>query len=179
MEFDALDASLALAGAHAGAAECHGALTGWLASGRGADPQQWLEPMLEELDPDAALVVRCRTDLVELHRAVASQLRGGALDFMLLLPEDDRPLTTRVAALAEWCAGFLFGLGLAGEAATRGGEEVREVIGDFTEIGRAGLETGDDTEQDEVAYAELVEYVRIGAHLVHDTLRGDPPRRLH
>lgn len=179
MEFDALDQTLAQAGAHAGAAECHGALAGWLASGRGADPQPWLEPMLEELDLADAKVMRCRADLVELHRAVAIQLGGEALEFNPLLPDESNPLPTRVAALAEWCEGFLFGLGLAGAAAVRGGEDVREVIGDFAQIARAGLETDQGTEQDEVAYAELVEFIRVGAQLVHDELRGEPPRRLH
>lgn len=179
MEFDALDQSLAQAGAHAGAAECHGALAGWLASGVGGDPVPWLEPMLEEFDPADARVKRCRDDLLVLHRQVADQLGGAELGFLPLLPDDETPLTTRVAALAEWCEGFLFGLGLAGAAATRGGEEVREVIGDMAQIARAGMETGDGTEEDEVAYAELVEYLKVGVQTVHDGLRAEPPRRLH
>lgn len=179
MEFDALDQSLAQAGAHAGAAECHGALVGWLASGAGEDPSTWLEAMLEELDPADAKVQRCRNDLVVLHRRVADQLAGDALESQPLLPDDETPLGTRVAALAEWCEGFLFGLGLAGAAATRGDDEIREVIGDFSQIARAGLDTGEGGEEDEVAYAELVEYLRVGAQTVHDGLRPTRPRRLH
>jgi len=180
MEFDALDQSLAQAGAHAGAAECHGALAGWLASGQGADPEPWLATMLEELDPGEAKVDRCRRDLLVLHRLVADQLAGGELAFRPLLPADEIPLTTRVSALAEWCEGFLYGLGLAGAAAARGGDEVREVIGDMSQIARAGLETGESpSEEDEVAYAELVEYLKVGAQTVHDGLRPARPRRLH
>jgi yecA family protein len=179
MEFDALDHSLAQAGAHAGAAECHGALAGWLASGQGADPEPWLDPMLEELDRADAKVERCRKDLLVLHRQVADQLASAELGFTPLLPADETPLATRVGALAEWCEGFLFGLGLAGAAATRGGEEVREVIGDFSQIARAGMETGEGDEDDEVAYAELVEYLKVGAQTVHDGLQPVRPRRLH
>jgi uncharacterized protein YgfB (UPF0149 family) len=179
MEFDALDHTLAQAGAHAGAAECHGALAGWLASGQGQDPVPWLEPMLEELDLADAKVQRCRNDLLVLHRQVADQLAGDDLSFNPLLPDDGTPLATRVGALAEWCEGFLFGLGLAGAAASRGGDEVREVIGDFSELARAGMETGGGGEDDEVAYAELVEYLKVGVQTVHDGLRPAPPRRLH
>lgn len=179
MEFDALDHSLAQAGAHAGAAECHGALAGWLASGQGSDPEPWLEPMLEELDLADAKVERCRKDLLVLHRLVADQLASDQLGFAPLLPDDETPLATRVAALAEWCEGFLFGLGLAGSAATRGGEEVREIISDFSQIARAGMATGESTEDDEVAYAELVEYLKVGAQTVHDGLQPTRPRRLH
>lgn len=178
MEFDALDHSLAQAGAHAGAAECHGALAGWLASGQGQDPAPWIDPMLEELDLGDAKVNRCRNDLMVLHRTVADQLADVGMPFAPLLPPDDTPLATRVAALAEWCEGFLFGLGLAGSAATRGGEDVREVIADFAQIARAGVEQ-EGTEEDEVAYAELVEFLKVGVQTVHDGLRPPPPRRLH
>lgn len=179
MEFDALDATLAHAGAHAGAAECHGALAGWLASGQGGDPTPWLEPMLEELEPADTRVMRCRNDLTDLHRLVRSQLSDDALVFVPLLPADDVPLPTRVSALAEWCEGFLFGLGLAGPAALNGGAEVREVISDFTHIARAGLAPEEDGEDGEVAYAEIVEYLRIGVQTVHDALKQAPPRRVH
>lgn len=179
MEFDALDHSLAQAGAHAGAAECHGALAGWLASGQGGTPEPWLEPMLEELDLTDAKVQRCRNDLLVLHRLVADQLVSDQLGFAPLLPNDETPLATRVGALAEWCEGFLFGLGLAGAAATRGGEVVREVIGDFSQVARAGMETGAGDEDDETAYAELVEYLKVAAQTVHDALQPEPPRRLH
>ena len=179
MEFDALDATLAQAGAHAGAAECHGALAGWLASGRGTDPRPWLDPLLEDLDPDDVRVGRCRSDLLALHRVVSDQLQSDDLAFVPLLPADAIPLATRVSALAEWCEGFLFGLGLAGAAATEGGAEVREVIGDFAEIARVGLVPEADPEDSEIAYTELVEYLRVGAQTAHDALEPPPVRRIH
>ena len=33
--------------------------------------------------------------------------------FSLLLPPDDRPLAFRAEGLADWCAGFMHGLGEA------------------------------------------------------------------
>jgi uncharacterized protein YgfB (UPF0149 family) len=41
------------------------------------------------------------------------------------------------------------------------------------------METGEGGEDDEVAYAELVEYLKVGAQTVHDGLRPARPRRLH
>jgi hypothetical protein len=41
------------------------------------------------------------------------------------------------------------------------------------------METGEGGEDDEVAYAELVEYLKVGAQTVHDGLRPVRPRRLH
>ncbi len=182
MEFDALQAALTQAGIPVGAAECHGALTGWLASGLGSDPLPLLESLLDRGDGapegDAA---RCHELLVSTHAALHRDLDSDELKFAPLLPADETPLPARVAALGEWCEGFLFGLGLAGDAAVQGGSEVREVVEDFAQVARAGLDDEAGSEADEVAYAELVEYLRAGTLLVHDTLARvpAPARKLH
>ena len=62
--------------------------------------------------------------------------------------------------------GFLFGVVEAGAVWSVAPAAVREVIADFAEIARlrgGGL----DDEDDEGAYAELVEYVRMGTMLVY------------
>lgn len=181
MDFDALVAALEHAGAPVGAAECHGALAGWIASGLGSEPQPLLESLLEDLDRGSDAGIRCQELLVGLHGALRRDLDGTEFKFAPLLPPEDAPLPQRVAALAEWCEGFLFGLGLAGDAATQGGEEVREVIEDFAQIARAGVDDESGGEADEVAYAELVEYLRAATQLVHEALAAAAPaaRRLH
>lgn len=182
MEFDALQAALKQAGIPVGAAECHGALTGWRASGLGDDPLPLLESLLDAGDgaQDPA-TAGCQELLVAVHLALGRDLDSTELRFAPLLPADEAPLPLRVAALGEWCEGFLFGLGLAGDAAVQGGSEVREVVEDFAQIARAGLEDEAGSEADEVAYAELVEYLRAGALLVHETLARapTPARKLH
>jgi uncharacterized protein len=187
MEFDALQAALTQAGIPVGAAESHGALAGWVASGIGNDPQPLLESLLDEGLLDAAEAApnahasRCHELLIEVHTALRRDLDGAELKFAPLLPDDDAPLPARVVALGEWCEGFLFGLGLAGDVAVQGGSEVREVVEDFAQIARAGLEDEAGSEADEVAFAELVEYLRAGTQLVHDTLARlpAPARKLH
>jgi uncharacterized protein YgfB (UPF0149 family) len=42
----------------------------------------------------------------------------------------------------------------------------------MTHIGRATVEVGVGSEEEEEAYAEVVEYVRVGVQLIHDEL-GD------
>ncbi len=85
--------------------------------------------------------------------------------------------------LGGWCAGFLYALGLAGEDSYgRLSSEAREFVRDLTEISRidAGVE-GD--EQEEAAYTEVLEYVRVGVLMVYEDLRQSrqPPGadRLH
>ena len=49
-------------------------------------------------------------------------------------------------------------------------DKVAEVLRDLTHISQASVETGADAEEEEQAYAEIVEYVRAGVQLIHDEL---------
>ncbi|NJM11108.1 MAG: UPF0149 family protein [Synechococcaceae cyanobacterium SM1_2_3] len=78
---------------------------------------------------------------------------------------------------------MLYGLGL-GRAEQYGAlsEESREFLRDATEIAQVGFDTDDSGEADETAYAEVVEYLRVGLLLIHLDLRHSAapnPARLH
>ena len=79
--------------------------------------------------------------------------------------------STRTAALAEWCQGFLYGLG-AGAITDASGwpGEAGEIVRDFAEITRAGVDAQQGEESNESAYAELVEFVRVGVQLLFEDL---------
>jgi uncharacterized protein YgfB (UPF0149 family) len=51
-------------------------------------------------------------------------------------------------------------------------DELREILADFSEIGRAGVAEEEAEEVGESAYAELVEYVRVGVQIVFDECRA-------
>jgi uncharacterized protein YgfB (UPF0149 family) len=44
------------------------------------------------------------------------------------------------------------------------------VLRDLTHISQGSVETGADAEEEEQAYAEIIEYVRAGVQLIHDEL---------
>ena len=48
--------------------------------------------------------------------------------------------------------------------------EVGEIVRDFVEITRAGVDARQDEESNESAYAELVEFVRVGVQLLFEEL---------
>ncbi|MEW7976408.1 MAG: UPF0149 family protein [Candidatus Sedimenticola endophacoides] len=87
-------------------------------------------------------------------------------------------LTERAGALAEWCQGFLYGIGLAGpldpETLSR---EAREALNDLAEITHIDLDApgGDDEEQEqeEQALTEIVEFVRAAVLLLREELIHD------
>ena len=53
-----------------------------------------------------------------------------------------------------------------------------ELVRDFIEITRADVDEGEDAESNESAYAELVEFVRVGVQLLFEELAVRAPRRL-
>lgn len=142
--------------------ELHGALCGWLAGG-GDDAPAWPARVLadEQLPapaPDSAL------DL--LRQATATQLEDRGFGFDLLLPASGRPLDERAEALFAWCRGFLGGFGLAAGAAPPLSEEGQEALQDLARLAKASAESSED-EEDEDALAELEEFVRVAALLLH------------
>lgn len=152
------------------AAEFHGSLCGALCVQR-ADEVDLLQLL------DAGVPPRSRAPelLKALRDQTLSALQDEDLGFAPLLPEDDAALAERVHALALWCQGFLYGLSRrAGFDPASMGGDAREVVEDFAELTRAGLDAAEDTEIEEGAYAELVEYVRVGAQLVYMELRPAP-----
>jgi hypothetical protein len=109
----------------------------------------------------------------------------------LLLPGDETPVTERATALGQWCQGFLYGLGSSPlPDVDQLPEEVAEIVRDLTALTQIGVDADEPLEESEQAYAELVEFVRVGVQLLHDELArfrdqgvntevDDAPRSLH
>jgi uncharacterized protein YgfB (UPF0149 family) len=163
------------------AAAYHGALCGALCRQEpdALDPAALLD---ETSEADAA----AREELYALRDQVVGSLSDMHAGFALMLPDDETSLAERARSLGAWCEGFLYGLAGRIKLDLHGcSEEVREIVKDFTEFTRASLDSGDDPEVEEGAYAELVEYIRVGAQLVYMELHprhdadGDLSPTLH
>ncbi len=151
----------------ADAAEAHGTLAGCLCGASGYRFEDWLREILPEGRADRA----AREGLKELFSATAGALIQPDMEFTLLLPTDAESLVLRTQALAEWCQGFLYGLGAGSipDASELPGE-VGELVRDLIEITRAEVDDTQDAEANEGAYAELVEFVRVGVQLLFEEL---------
>jgi uncharacterized protein YgfB (UPF0149 family) len=174
-----VEAALQSAGALGDPAEIHGEFCG-LACVMGRDAvSPWAAAALSEADARSAAAI---ATLEELGEKAWSELDAGDMSFDLLLPADDESLERRAELLGIWCQGFMHGLGAAGAAGEESpvvrNETIEGIVGDFSEITRAGF-TADETEEEgEAALAELVEYVRVAVQLVFEELhaiRSDPP----
>jgi yecA family protein len=168
--FDAVERALAAGGSAVHAAEAHGCLCGALCARRVYLPAEWLEEILADAE-EAGAPIQVAGALADLYERSGEDLASGDLEFSPLLPQDDAPIEERVAALSEWCHGFLYGFGSAGtlQQATLS-EEVQEFLTDVAEMTRVDASGDGVGEAEEEAYAELIEYVRMGVQLTYDEL---------
>lgn len=151
------------------AAESHGCLCGALC----AAPHYSLERWLEEIVPEESSsdLERENQALKLLFEDTTKALRGEQMEFEPLLPDDDAALEERALALSQWCQGFLYGFGTGAPVkADEMPATIDEVLRDLTYIGRASVELEEGNEEEEEAYSEVIEYVRVGVQLIHDEL---------
>jgi len=154
-------------------AELHGMLLGRSCAGAGFDADGWLVDAAELLEGEPHDNVRAA--LIGLQEMVKGELTGSDVTVVLLLPNDDAPLTERAAALGQWCQGFLSGFGLNWRDDSALSDEAQEVLQDLAAIGQVqdALEESDDGESD---YMEVMEYLRIAPLLLFsETKKSEVP----
>ncbi|MBB6094331.1 hypothetical protein HNQ60_003212 [Povalibacter uvarum] len=153
-------------------AEGHGCLCGALCITQDYSLDRWLEELVP-VEEGAVVPDDVGQVMKLLYADTVRALRGEDMDFQPFLPDDDVKLEQRTAALSQWCQGFLYGLGSVRKIdAENMPRSIDEVLVDFTNIGRAEVEPGVESEEDEEAYVEVVEYVRAATQLIHDELEG-------
>jgi len=156
------------------AAESHGCLCGALCTAADYTVERWLEEIVpEEERTEDGVDDASHAPLRLLYSDTLRALRGEEMELELLLPDDNTSLELRATALSQWCEGFLYGFGTGQHVnAEELPADINEILRDMTHIGRATVEVGEGSEEEEEAYAEVVEYLRVGVQLIHDEL-GD------
>ena len=167
-----------------GATESHGALCGMLCAQGATEASQWMLHVLGEHEETSKLLQTTGKKLLQVHQISVEQMNDNEIEFELMLPDDDEELVSRVEALGNWCQGFVYGLSLGGiREDTELPEDSKELIKDIVEISRAGYVADDEAEaelnasmddaneEDEVAFMEVSEYVRMGVLLIYEELQ--------
>ena len=171
--YEQLSDALARLGRGDDAAEYHGALCGALCL---AKPDEIdLMRLIEAGDEPVPNDAEARRTFVALRDETVEALQDSEMVFGLLLPDDEVALVPRVQALVTWCEGFLYGIASRpGLDLKKLSEEGREIIRDLTEFTQAAVGEEEDPNIEETAYAELVEYVRVGVQLLYMELHPRP-----
>ena len=158
-------------------AECHGVACGLLVREPGCVPGAYLELLaMLQIVPGPSRAFR--DALGELFHIARQQLADAEMQFGIWLPDDEESLQGRTEALAHWCNGFLAALGSGHEGGLQTlSSEAGEALEDLGEIARAeaaedASEAEYDPEEEERAYTEIVEYIRVVVLMLREDLRG-------
>ena len=179
VDHEQVERRLAAADVEIGGAEVHGVVCGLLCAGKADARELWFAELFSSDAEEDLLQRECKEVLDRLYSQTREAITGPGLGFTPLLPDDDKPIRTRAAAVCEWCQGFLYGIGLAGIAPEQElSEHTREALKDFGEITRMdldGLEEGDEEAED--ALMQVTEFIWVAAMMVYDDLVPDPTAR--
>ncbi len=157
----------------------------------GVEPSPAANELARWLDVPTEQLIMLDAALQEEHAA----LINNNMVYQLYLPDDSVSLALRTRSLAAWCGGFVSGIGVyedwlsgapavasevhtgsAADTLSDQDKDLREAIGDLSQIAKASLENersdGSGSEAEEQAYAEIVEYVRVVVQLIQNAMQG-------
>ena len=109
-------------------------------------------------------------------RETLEKLNDAEMTFYPLLLPDSASLTDRTGSLSSWCQGFIDGVGLAIAQKnvpidSAGQDIIGEIIEDFSQISKLTSASVMNQDGEELAYMEVVEYVRVGVQLIFEEMR--------
>jgi uncharacterized protein YgfB (UPF0149 family) len=174
VDHDELDEVLERCGSSWNAGQVHGLLCSRLSVAGADGATRWFAQVLEETDPNNSSRGECEAMLDALCAVTWRQLVERQSEFELLLPGDEDPTALRAESMGQWCEGFLHGL-----VSEKRSEDLKkrlsedplaDIIRDILHITRATAAEDEDAEEEEKAFAELVEYLRVAAQLTYEEL---------
>jgi len=176
VDYYELEAELKKLETTASTEEAHGILVGQLCGGNKLEGLSWLKQYLPDVGVKRDPWDDTREWFYALRKFVLEDLSDPEFSFQLLLPDDDEPLSRRLSAVGEWCSGFLAGFGTTGERDEKQyPDDVRSTFRDFSSISQIDSEVevgGEDEEEQEKDYFEVVEYIRMATLLVFNEFVG-------
>lgn len=157
-------------------AELQGMVSGTLCAGQRPDPEAWCSAAQAFMDihPQVANA-ELTAALNALYELTLRTLQAHNYEFQLLLPDDAVPLSQRTQALTQWCQGYLHGLGGGGEGVAQGlDQDSQDALRDLAAITSLDTDTG-ESEENEVYFAQLVEFVRLTVFNIYAQLNASVP----
>lgn len=151
--------------------ECHGVVTGLAISTNQIADLNIAEYILSETDHLQALALEQQAWLNQWLGAIVEELNDSDLSFMLVIPDEQQSLANRLAAIAEWCQGFLYGLAALGETDFETlPAEASETLSDLSEISKMDFESAEDGDDAEADLFEITEYIRMATLSLFDDI---------
>ena len=168
-DFEALANLMANEGILSSPSEIHGLITGFIVTGSYADEGQILHLVLSYLELQSDTSSDLKSLILEIYSDISQQLSSEDLSFKLLLPGEDMvELYSCLQSLSLWSRGFLvgFGSGSKGLNENEFSDEIQEALRDIVNVANVDPEVSEDEEEDETAFFEVCEYLRIASMLI-------------
>lgn len=162
--------------------ELHGSLCAQLSLVHDLNTMAWLNNAMGSEVRQQELGTELEVALQWLFKDTRHALLDSLLSFTLFLPDDGLELRDRTEGMAQWCQGYLTAASVCGLTDfSELPENAREFLEDVTNIAMAEvLEDEGVEDEDENAYFELIEYLRIGSVLLFELYRTpDDTQRIH
>ena len=176
MNFEYIDKIREKSGISIDVSECHGKISACLCS-----ENMTAEALLpEEINADesclSAETMKLKTVLLSLIAETLEQLNDAEMSFYPLLSPDAESLTDRTLSLSSWCQGYIDGFGLVIAQKNISIDQIEqgiigEIIEDFSQISKLSSASVMNEGGEELAYMEVVEYVRVGAQLIFEEMK--------
>lgn len=151
------------------AAQTHGLLCGYLCATTGDIGDWW-----ENIFPGIKKSKKLYSLLQEVIEESYHHLSEFSFEFSLILPNEKSELSVRAETLGLWCQGFLTGLEWGNVLLQdRAPGQVKEALDDMLEISEISFDGIAGNDEDESAYFELVEYVRLSVLMIFHEIKTE------
>jgi hypothetical protein len=123
-------------------------------------------------------IIEFKDALYELISETINSFNDTEMSFYPFLPLDSEELSIRAHALSIWCQGFVDALGMfisERELILNQSDQtfIGEIIEDFSQISTLSKTTVENGNEEELAYFEVVEFVKVGTQLVYEELKRE------
>lgn len=165
-DYETLDEYLIIAGTPFSPAFFHGNMVALLCISHGCDHDLW-----QTIQQSYAFLENSQSQIFKLFKILffntKAQFEADEIELDLMLPAEELPISHRLESLSDWCEGFLQQLTTKQPEQLLRLPEVQEIVADFAQIKEVSSQE-DDSEENERAYTEMVEFVKIGALLIRE-----------
>ena len=123
-------------------------------------------------------IIEFKHALYELISDTINSFNDTEMSFYPFLPLDSEELSIRAHSLSIWCQGFIDALGMfisERELTINQSDQtfISEIIEDFAQISTLSKTAVENGNEEELAYFEVVEFVRVGTQLVYEELKRE------
>jgi uncharacterized protein YgfB (UPF0149 family) len=158
--FTQLSNDLAILDLNQDLSELHGRITGLIVAGASEHAEAYLRGL--SMNKSGPQYHQAMNALFSLYTITHTCLYNFEFNFQLLLPDDNYSLQDRLYAFTNWTQGFLEGLDMSGLTLEDfESEETIEVLQHLEDFADMEVENIDASEQDEHAYVDVTEYLRL------------------